>query len=470
MRVNYDADAFISQLEKAVRIIANHRPWYYELTRKFKPALHPAVIDALRITRPYDWHQLVLEFPHRSETDPYRIAYTRDERAGLDDRQTVTTIGKYLNRHFALPDHKVRDISALYSTPSTYKILDKVEEFVHAVNNGPNSCMCWREDRGVRCSDGVVRHPYHAYDPKYGWRMAVRIDGGRIDGRALLMLDEYEMREDDYIGYFVRSFKRDAGGGYSYSDEQLEAWLYKNGYRKHNEYYEGTLLAYHRTSDEFLAPYVDGDLRRAEIDTLNGQKVIRLDERGEYELDNTDGTPTGGSRCTCDECGSSFDEEDMTWAGPTEDEHICQDCADNHYTYAYTRRGNQQLIRNNGVVWVDSQEAHFDEDYLDDNNIVCLENGDYEHIDNTVFVDKHGAYFHVDDGRLVEDDNGDWQLQEDCVQLHDGGWALEEETFFCEGSQQYYAFDEADPVEVDGSQYHPDHAPTPEETESETGE
>lgn len=473
MRMHYDADDFIKQFNIASRVVAENRPWYANLYLKFRGQIHPAVYDAMRITRPYDWHQLVLEFPHRSESDPYRIAYTRDERAGLDDRQTVTTVGKYLMRHFSLRDNIIRDIAALYSTPSTFKILDKVEEFVHAVNNGPNSCMCWREGRGVRCRDGVERHPYHAYDPKYGWRMAVRIDGGRIDGRALLVLDDEEMREDDYLGYFVRSFKRDSGGGYSYSDEQLEAWLHKQGYRKRSAYHEGVLLAYHETSDEFLAPYIDGDLRRVEVDTYNGSKVLRLDEHGEYECDNTDGTPAGGSRCTCDECGDSCDEDDMTWAGPVDEEYICQYCADNHYTWAYSRRGNQRLIRNNNVVWVDSQDAHYDEDYLDDNNIVCLHNGEYEHTDNVVYINSQDAYYHMEDDDIVEDHAGEWQLRSDCVQLGNGEWALDEEAFWCAGTACYYLLDDVTPVDVDGEQYHPDHAPETEETEtneSETGE
>ena len=139
----YDADDFIGMFKFTLRIVdfRRDRPWHAALQHRY--SVHPAVYDAMKHVRPYDWHQLLLEYPHRSQTDPYRIAYTRDERAGEADRQTITTIGKYLTRHFpTLSDHHIRDIVALYTSPSSFKILDAVADFVHAVNNGPNSCMC----------------------------------------------------------------------------------------------------------------------------------------------------------------------------------------------------------------------------------------------------------------------------------------------------------------------------------------
>ena len=257
----YDGALFKSMFDTALKIVyfKGARPWHDALRRKYEH-IHPAVYEAMKHARPADWHQLLLEFPHRAETDYYRIAYTRDERAGEQNRQTVTSVGKYLTRHFpTLHDHSVRDIVALYTSPSTFKILDTVADFVHAVNNGPNSCMRWDDSRGVRCSDGRKRHPYETYDPKYGWRMAVRLDGGQINGRALLQVS------DEEEPYFVRSFKRADDGGYSHSDEQLEAWLKGQGF-KHFSGWHGAYLAYIPTSESFLAPYIDGEDQYVDID------------------------------------------------------------------------------------------------------------------------------------------------------------------------------------------------------------
>ena len=465
----YDADMFKSMFNMALHItyFMSARPWHDQLRRKYD--VHPAIYDAMKLMRPTNWQQLLLEYPHRAESDPYRIAYTRDERAGEQDRQTVTTIGKYLMRHFDLPDHRIRDISALYSSPSTFKIVDDVASFVDAVNNGPNSCMCWREDRGVRCSDRIDRHPYHVYDPKYGWRMALRIDGGRIDGRALL-------QDGEYGKYFVRSFKR--GEQYSYSDEQLEAWLKEQGFEHRRGYEEGTQLAYIPTSDDFLAPYIDGSEQRVSIGRMVGggvgapqEQYLYIDPDGEYECDNTDGSPSGGAnRHLCECCDNYFDEEDMTWVGRGEDIYVCDDCRNDNYTYAYTRRGNEAYIHSDDVIYVDSQDAYYDVNYLEDNEIVELDNGDYEHMANAVYIDSRNAWFETDDERIVCDHNGEHQMHDDCVCLHNGEYALTDEAFYCEGSNEWYLLDNLDPVIVDGKTYHPDHAPETNEESTETGE
>ena len=71
------------------------RPWHRDLQDRF--ALHPAVVKALNSGLvPDDWKLLTLEWPHVSETDELRLAYTRDERGGLDNRQVITAVGKYL--------------------------------------------------------------------------------------------------------------------------------------------------------------------------------------------------------------------------------------------------------------------------------------------------------------------------------------------------------------------------------------
>ena len=105
------------------------RDWFRRETRRYE--LHPAVVELLEANNkpmPRDWQQLLLEWPHRSETDHNRVAYTPDEAKGIADRQTVTTIGKYLTRHFDLPDHVIRDIVARHTAVGECKHYNTMQD------------------------------------------------------------------------------------------------------------------------------------------------------------------------------------------------------------------------------------------------------------------------------------------------------------------------------------------------------
>ena len=54
------------------------RAWFKrESLRRLHPAIEKVIVGYCY--RPRDWHQLLLEWPHRSETDPNRLAYTQSE-------------------------------------------------------------------------------------------------------------------------------------------------------------------------------------------------------------------------------------------------------------------------------------------------------------------------------------------------------------------------------------------------------
>ena len=103
------------------------RAWFKLIYNKYQ--LHPAIEKVIEgyNYRPNDWQQLLLEWPHRSETDSNRIAYTQNERKGEANIQTVTTLGKYLQRHFTMPDHEIRDVVALYTSTGTMEIRAHME-------------------------------------------------------------------------------------------------------------------------------------------------------------------------------------------------------------------------------------------------------------------------------------------------------------------------------------------------------
>jgi hypothetical protein len=303
--------------------------------------------------------------------------------------------------------------------------------------------MVWGDDRGVKCSDGVTRHPYEAYDPKFGWHMAVRIEGDDTMGRALCMTQPIDGKK-----YFVRSYLRPANAtSYSQTDDGMDTWLREQGYVKENYWEDGERLAYHEAGDHFLAPYLDGGEKRVTIDA--SAKALVIDSDGEYICDQTGGWPTAMDNdddyFDCDDCGDRTSNDDGYWVGRQEDTHVCDSCRDNSYTYVYGRRGNQYYVHEDNCVYVESNSEHYDQDYLGDNNIVELENGDYEEMDNAVEVD--GEWYCLDDERICRTEDTD-----EFKMVDDGCWQ-------CAESGNWYSDDCIEWTEYEGQRYHDNYIP-----------
>jgi hypothetical protein len=430
------------------------RAWHHDLQRRFP--LHPAVDKLLGTYRPKDWQQLVLEYPHQAESDRNRLAYTQNEDKGKRNLQTVTTLGKYLTRHFPqLPDHEIRNAVASYSVGGC-KILSTTAEMLQALMNGPSSCMSnnWR-------NRNLDDHPYNVYDPSLGWGMAVRIEDGEIIGRALV----YECGEDKR---FVRTYLRPSNGGYSQADDSLNAWLRDQGY-EHASDWEGCVMRYiDGRGNRPLAPYLDGGLKDVEVIHRDGVKLLRVAEEGEYRFEFQDGSCSENEDGEdCADCGANVDDGDGYWVNADESSYVCRDCCDNNYYYAYSRRGFQRYIYENNVVHIGDEV--YDEDYLSDNNIVCLHNGEHVHNDNAVYIESAEEYYECDDEDICYDDyNNQYELRDNCVDLADGSICHRDDAWRCEHTKEWYNNDE-EYVEVDDVRYHPDHAPEP-ETDDETTE
>jgi hypothetical protein len=284
------------------------------------------------------------------------------------------------------------------------------------------------KDFDVRCDDGVRRHPYQVYDPKYGWHMAVLVRNGETVGRALCM-------RDNDAGYYVRSYRR--ADNFSHSDERLEAWLESQGYSKQDYWENDTKLALYKVNGgEILAPYIDGGHQYVDICGNH----LEISSSGEYECNSTGGYASGGGE-ECNDCGDRFSDGDGYWVGVHEDNHICSSCCDNEYTYVYGRRQNRYYVQSRYTVEVNGE--YYDEDYLSDNSIVALEDGDYAEMDDCVMVGDD--WYLMDDERICRpEDSDDYWLTEDC--------------WLCEESNNWYT-DDTESVEIDGCLYHPDHAP-----------
>jgi hypothetical protein len=420
------------------RLVTPGREWFNQ--QRTRHSLHPAVYDMMteHMYRPYDWQQLMLEWPHKSLTDPNRLAYTRDERSAMhggdsDIKAQVTTIGKYLTRHFPdAPSNLIRDVGAKYTYGGSTIITNDLDKMVHAVINGPRSCMSPSFD--ILCDDKEERHPYAVYDPSLGWGMAVRTDtDGMVLGRCLV-------HESDEGKGFVRSYKRERNEhSHSGADEAIEAYLKTLGYAKWCGWPDHAhIMRYPLRHAGFLMPYIDGGCQHV---TEDGDDHFRISRYDGWEATNTSGI-LNGYTCTCDDCGQGMDEDDSYSIGYHGDSRVGPCCIDD-YTMVYGRRGEQYHVHTNDTVYVDGEYYH--DQYLDDNGIIELHNGDYTHRDNAVYIESQDEYYESDDDAICyAEDTNQYELRDDC-------WC-------CAESGNYYTDDE-ESVEVDGDLYHPDHVP-----------
>jgi hypothetical protein len=136
-------------------------------------------------------------------------------------------------------------------------------------------------------------------------------------------------------------------------------------------------------------------------------------------------------------------------------DRIVGGCCIDEYTYVTGRRGSDYHVHDDQAVEVDG--TYYDRDYLSDNGIVELWDGEYCSMDDAVSVGDE--WYHSSDDTIVCDHDGEYQLINDCVQLHDGEWALQDETWECAGSGNFYLYDDDAPVEIDGNMYHEDYVP-----------
>ena len=316
---------------------------------------------------------------------------------------------------------------------------DTLDNIIRGAQEGPRSCMQWDNDS----VDERGGHPYEVYEPEYGWRMAVRLQGSRVMGRCLVNIDPH----DESNKTFVRSYKRDENEGYSHSDEGLEAWLRAAGYTKTSGW-EGCSIAYKTPTPRYgdrepLLPYLDGDAQNVSVRTsASGKQYFRIVDCGEeydYESNNTNGRGDPAQRYTCACCGFDFNSLDDSLNAGYYGDDLIGECCSNEFIEVRGRNGSEYYIHMDNAVEVNGDYYH--DQYLDDNNIVELNNGDYALADEAVEI--NGEWYAQDDDRIVTlVDTGDAALcDEDCWQCNESG--------------DWYSTC-IDPVEIDGNTYHPD--------------
>lgn len=398
--------------------------------------MHRAVLEAIKVCPPRDLHALVLEWPHQANTDPSRIAYTRSEDHGRADRQTLTSVGKYLRQHFpTMTDSQLRDIVMRHGA-HTFALWDTTHDIIKSVQHGPQSCMKWSDyDAG----EDWENHPYNVYDPALGWRAAVRLDGSKqIVGRCLVNISGDSAY--DYDKVFVRSYAH-REVGYSHSDEALEVWLRDHGFVKVDDW-NGCRMRYIPTRYNFLAPYLDGDNKRVDVDETT--KTVYVTNDGRYTLESTEGRPCNcGAHCP--DCDEYYDSEDMVTVGYHNENEVCRHCVQNSYRYVLGRGRTHYYLHEDDAVFSEYTDEWYDREYLRTNGMVELDNGDICPEDEVVYLASRDIWVHSNDevARYCDREN-EYEHEDDCVELADGTWTHKDNAWECEASGDWYHDDDAD--------------------------
>jgi hypothetical protein len=419
MNATYNVTAVKDAMLQHSSVLKQEYPWYRSLADKF-PHLHPIVVKAIELAPPDTLESMVFERPHVSEKDALRLAYTRNHDHGERDVQTVTSLGKYIRARFStLSDHQIRDLVALNVPDSvTFKLVHTTEEMIHHLEEGPVSCMQRGKDEFKN-----QWHPYRTYDPKFGWHMAVRLVNGVTKGRALCNTSTTYHIDPRTDKRFVRTYAMNEGTGYSQADHALEAWLVEQGY-EHQCGWSGRKLAYIASGDSFVAPYIDGDSQS--VDTCSGPHLVIRDD-GEYLCNNTDGTPEDNNKVNCVCCDDICDEDDMTYVEDVEGS-VCSHCLDNNFAYAYSRRGNREYVRCEHVSWYMDDAYH--NDYLDDNEMVILHDGELCPMDDAIYIDSENEYYACGDEAVITRADDESDIIDNC--------------WYCELSKHWYSDDDSD--------------------------
>lgn len=389
----------IEQLETVQQLAAIlYRTRYWHRREQLAACLHPEIRLLIEQYPAPDLAPIIdlcAQWPHVSDKDATKVAFTENDTKGEQDRQTLTTFGRYVRKFYSpyvISDHALRDI-ATKCRPDRMAFTTDGDEIYEAVTHGPPSCMSDADKWD--CYD---EHPYRVYTAELGWRLAVRYGADNtVQGRCWVNNDS-----------FVRSYKKCPQGGYSHSDETLEKWLRDQGIEKVGSWSAvNARIEIIQTKNRWgnpsiVAPYLDGHADRVDED---GYIVDDSEDTSYYRCCNTNGHSEelqDNCRYECSHCGEmhseyTYENEGVhvgrygdNWVGP---------CCENEYTRVYGRRGDEYHISNDDAILAEDG-CYYDPDYLSDNDIVMVTMGKsadlYMHR-GYVFIDEDGEVWDTED-------------------------------------------------------------------------
>jgi hypothetical protein len=361
---------------------------------------------------------------HISKEDVNQIAYYPTLKHMREGREVRTRLGRYLTKYqnaFGLTDSQVKSMAEKHTSNMRSRNGWSVE-FIEG-NNAQGWVDIYDSDDVQSCMRGESAVRVYAHE-KSVLRLAYVTSGDdKVIARCIV-------RDDDKKGW-IRVYPDPNGCA---EGRFLMDYLKSNDYPNRTNLND-VLLRHIDTSSGIVCPYIDsgenGD-QSVSVESRDG-KMYLVVGGGEFSATETDGY-VNSHQCTCDNCGDSVDEDDLTYIEHDE-RSVCDHCRGHNYTYAYGRRyedyfPEDECIEVNGAwYWVDTihhhdiYECEYDGEYYHIDDLVHTPNGMY-HVDRVTRVDHFTdcEYVYEDkahtlsDGTTCHEDDADhYQMEIDDV-------------------------------------------------------
>jgi|LakMenEpi03Aug12_release.lakeMendotaPanAssembly.Ray.scaffolds.fasta_scaffold120027_3 hypothetical protein len=392
-------------------------------------------------TTPTVWHGVAahsmysvmtrLHFVHLAKGDPSKIAYTESAEKGMCDRQTVTTVGRYLTKHFSdyLSDTDIASLAAIHAEkhgnvtiPLRFAKTPDEFEAVYSMDATFSSCMQYEADN-FRSKVHPCR-VYGAGDLELAY-LTMPGDPDRLNSRALI----WRLGSKTLVG-------RVYGDGARLRAALAQAGIVTTSDNSSYDKLDGARLLRIEHFDTFVLPYIDNSSNATDCGDF-----LRIDSSGDIEGGRTDGLAEESSRYTCESCGGRMDEENSFFI-ENRDESWCEHCTDNHAFYcehAETYMAGDSVEVRTGSVRTERWSVHAAErnafqceqtetwysdanfspyvmhdgttigpDYFEDECIICSISEEIYHASDCVDLDgEYVAQEHLPQGAW-KDEHGDW--------------------------------------------------------------
>jgi hypothetical protein len=365
---------------------------------------------------------LAEHYCHRSKDKPSFIAFTENAEKGSRDIQTRMRPGAYLTKYFSdvLSESQINHYARLHAMLSGDQVFSvqfakTAREIIDVYVNGPESCMT--HDASEYSSH---IHPVSVYgdsDLQLAYIEAqAEYHDADIMARALVwperkIYGRVYPTPERYVG----GNRDSASAAYQAMVQALESLGYSPGR------FNGAKIRKiesQNSNGDYVMPYLDG---AQDVDDDGDSWIIKND--GEYSATETNGTlELGGNLCECCETRIRRDDD---------------------YTIVQNRR-------NHGMMYCESCAS--------DNAFYCNGYGEYFSDDQDSVIVDHETYSlrYAENNFSFCERSEEWTRESTAtVNVRSGTqeWADLDETFYCDGTSEYYSCDDYESVEIDGETY-----------------
>lgn len=358
-------------------------------------------------------------FAHRANSDSNKIAFTESPEKGMDDKQTVVPINRYLARYFGdkLRSEEIAKISALYTSPEyALTIGNDAESFRFAYSNQDvksessfySSCMRYsREYFGTPCHPAET---YAAGDLAIAY-ITSPDDSAKVLARAVIWPDKMQ---------FVRVYGIDETIRVALVD-----MLESRGFERADDW-RGARIRAIEFDGRLVVPYIDGDITSLEYD--DDDDVMTVSRHGNVDGSSTRGWAHSNSgRITCEYCGDRVCEDDTRHVGS---ELWCDSCFSDN------------------AIFCEYNEEYFP----DSDSFSTVQSRHGEQMWHDTAVNRHSFYCDRTEERY---DNGYFTSIEVNTRHGIREWCEEEtgdDFFTCEKTGEAFSRDDFQPITVETSE------------------